>query len=222
MLAASCARLPRMTSPTARAGWRSRSTSPATAARFGGVTAFLESCWTRSLRLTCDGVRHGRGRRGEPDPSCRADARTLARLAAQYADRGVVGFGLSNDERRAAPRRSPEPSASLAGPGLPWYRTVASCWGRGQRPRQPGSSGGRPRVTGPQRRVPGPWWRPEPCSKVARGRTSRSGCTRTPTGCRRADFSAREPSWRSGPTTPCCWVTASPPQYEMALEASTG
>jgi adenosine deaminase len=28
------------------------------------------------------------------------DARTLARLAAQYAGRGVVGFGLANDERR--------------------------------------------------------------------------------------------------------------------------
>jgi adenosine deaminase len=28
------------------------------------------------------------------------DARTLARLAAQYSGRGVVGFGLSNDERR--------------------------------------------------------------------------------------------------------------------------
>lgn len=28
------------------------------------------------------------------------DARTLARLAGQYATRGVVGFGLSNDERR--------------------------------------------------------------------------------------------------------------------------
>jgi len=28
------------------------------------------------------------------------EARTLARLAAQYTDRGVVGFGLSNDERR--------------------------------------------------------------------------------------------------------------------------
>ena len=28
------------------------------------------------------------------------DARVLARLAAQYVDRGVVGFGLSNDERR--------------------------------------------------------------------------------------------------------------------------
>lgn len=28
------------------------------------------------------------------------DARSLARLAAQYAERGVIGFGLSNDERR--------------------------------------------------------------------------------------------------------------------------
>jgi adenosine deaminase len=32
------------------------------------------------------------------------DARTLARLAAQYVDRGVVGFGLSNDERRGTTR----------------------------------------------------------------------------------------------------------------------
>ena len=30
------------------------------------------------------------------------EARTLARLAAQYAGRGAVGFGLSNDERRGA------------------------------------------------------------------------------------------------------------------------
>jgi adenosine deaminase len=30
------------------------------------------------------------------------EARTLARLAAQYTGRGVVGFGLSNDERRGA------------------------------------------------------------------------------------------------------------------------
>jgi adenosine deaminase len=32
------------------------------------------------------------------------EARTLARLAAQYARRGVTGFGLSNDERRGAVR----------------------------------------------------------------------------------------------------------------------
>ncbi|MFF2777879.1 adenosine deaminase [Streptomyces sp. NPDC058052] len=32
------------------------------------------------------------------------EARTLARLAVRYADRGVVGFGLSNDERRGMAR----------------------------------------------------------------------------------------------------------------------
>lgn len=32
------------------------------------------------------------------------DARTLARLAVRYAERGVVGFGLSNDERRGFAR----------------------------------------------------------------------------------------------------------------------
>ncbi|MBY8878093.1 adenosine deaminase [Actinacidiphila acidipaludis] len=32
------------------------------------------------------------------------DARTLARLAVRYADSGVVGFGLSNDERRGLAR----------------------------------------------------------------------------------------------------------------------
>ncbi|MBZ4016464.1 adenosine deaminase [Streptomyces purpurogeneiscleroticus] len=32
------------------------------------------------------------------------DARTLARLAVRYADHGVVGFGLSNDERRGFAR----------------------------------------------------------------------------------------------------------------------
>ena len=32
------------------------------------------------------------------------DARTLARLAVRYSDRGIVGFGLSNDERRGFAR----------------------------------------------------------------------------------------------------------------------
>ncbi|OKK21029.1 adenosine deaminase [Streptomyces sp. CB00455] len=32
------------------------------------------------------------------------DARTLARLAVRYGDRGIVGFGLSNDERRGMAR----------------------------------------------------------------------------------------------------------------------
>ena len=46
------------------------------------------------------------------------DARTLARLAAQYAGRGVVGFGLSNDERRGTTTRvRGRRSRSPSGPG---------------------------------------------------------------------------------------------------------
>src|SRR5688572_20478992 len=70
------------------------------AARFGGITAFTD--------LVLDCVRDASQRTGLPMAVVIAanrtrhplDARTLARLAAQYADRGVVGFGLSNDERR--------------------------------------------------------------------------------------------------------------------------
>jgi adenosine deaminase len=70
------------------------------AARFGGITAFTdlvldavrESSEATGLSI---GVVIAANRTRHP-----LDARTLARLAAQYADRGVVGFGLSNDERR--------------------------------------------------------------------------------------------------------------------------
>ena len=70
------------------------------AARFGGITAFTV--------LVLDAVRDAAERTGIGMAVVIAanrtrhplDARTLARLAAQYAGRGVVGFGLSNDERR--------------------------------------------------------------------------------------------------------------------------
>lgn len=70
------------------------------AARFGGITAFTdlvldavavasrETGLAMAVVIASNRTRHP------------LDARTLARLAAQYADRGVVGFGLSNDERR--------------------------------------------------------------------------------------------------------------------------
>jgi adenosine deaminase len=69
-------------------------------ARFGGITAFTE--------LVLDAVRDASAATGLGIAVVVAanrtrhplDARTLARLAAQYAGRGVVGFGLSNDERR--------------------------------------------------------------------------------------------------------------------------
>jgi adenosine deaminase len=70
------------------------------AAHFGGITAFTELAIDAaraataatgvqvSLIVAANRIRHP------------LDARTLARLAAQYSGRGVVGFGLSNDERR--------------------------------------------------------------------------------------------------------------------------
>lgn len=72
------------------------------AARFGGLTAFTD--------LVLDTVRDAAASTGLGIAVVIAanrtrhplDARTLARLAAQYAGRGVVGFGLSNDERRGA------------------------------------------------------------------------------------------------------------------------
>jgi adenosine deaminase len=72
------------------------------AARFGGITAFTD--------LVLDAVRDASGTTGLGMAVVIAanrtrhplDARTLARLAAQYVGRGVVGFGLSNDERRGS------------------------------------------------------------------------------------------------------------------------
>jgi adenosine deaminase len=72
------------------------------AARFGGITAFTD--------LVLDAVREAAAATGLGIALVVAanrtrhplDARTLARLAAQYAGRGVVGFGLSNDERRGS------------------------------------------------------------------------------------------------------------------------
>jgi adenosine deaminase len=70
------------------------------AARFDGITAFTD--------LVLDAVREASTATGLGIGVVIAanrtrhplDARTLARLAVQYAGRGVVGFGLSNDERR--------------------------------------------------------------------------------------------------------------------------
>lgn len=74
------------------------------AARFGGITAMTE--------LVLDAARDAAAATGVGIGIVVAanrtrhplDARTLARLASQYVDAGVVGFGLSNDERRGDTR----------------------------------------------------------------------------------------------------------------------
>ena len=70
--------------------------------RFGGLTPTLELVLDAAAQASAaTGVGIGlivaANRTKHP-----LEARTLARLAGQYADRGVIGFGLSNDERRGA------------------------------------------------------------------------------------------------------------------------
>ena len=70
------------------------------AARFGGITAFTDlvlDAVTAASREVGIGMAVVIAANRTRHP---LDARTLARLAAQYAGRGVIGFGLSNDERR--------------------------------------------------------------------------------------------------------------------------
>ncbi|WP_205473287.1 adenosine deaminase [Nocardioides sp. SYSU D00038] len=72
------------------------------AARFGNITDFTDLVLD-AVRVASEATGLGMAvviaanRTRHP-----LDARTLARLAARYADRGVVGFGLSNDERRGS------------------------------------------------------------------------------------------------------------------------
>jgi adenosine deaminase len=83
------------------AGWvEVQVTPPGYAARFGGIVAFtellLDACGQASASVGVGlGVVIAANRTRPP-----WEAMTLARLAARHAGRGVVGFGLSNDERQ--------------------------------------------------------------------------------------------------------------------------
>ncbi|MFB9967429.1 adenosine deaminase [Sinosporangium siamense] len=86
-------------------GWLEIQVDPSGYAhRFGGLTATLE-LFLDAARKAADAAGTGMAlivaanRVRHP-----LDAKTLARLAAQYAEHGVVGFGLSNDERRGRAR----------------------------------------------------------------------------------------------------------------------
>ena len=72
------------------------------AARFGGITEFTDlvlDCVREASQQTGLGIAVVIAANRTRHP---LDARTLARLAVQYVDHGVVGFGLSNDERRGS------------------------------------------------------------------------------------------------------------------------
>jgi adenosine deaminase len=90
-------------------GWLEIQVDPSGyAGRFGGLTPVVEVVLDAARAASQSsgvgiGVIIAANRTKHP-----LEARTLARLAAQYVGRGVVGFGLSNDERRgAAPAFAP-------------------------------------------------------------------------------------------------------------------
>jgi adenosine deaminase len=82
-------------------GWLELQADPSGfAPMYGGVTAFTELVLDAAAKAARAaglgiGIIIAANRTRHP-----MDARTLARLAAQYAAHGVTGFGLSNDERR--------------------------------------------------------------------------------------------------------------------------
>ena len=84
-------------------GWLEIQVDPSGyAARFGGLTPFVELVLDAAAQAQAQtgvgiGVIIAANRTKHP-----LEARTLARLAARHAGRGVVGFGLSSDERRGA------------------------------------------------------------------------------------------------------------------------
>jgi adenosine deaminase len=95
-------------------GWLELQADPSGyAARFGGITAFtellLDAAATASSPRVGIAIIIAANRTRHP-----MDARVLARLAAQFAGRGVVGFGLSNDERRG-PAEDFERAFAIAG-----------------------------------------------------------------------------------------------------------
>jgi adenosine deaminase len=86
-------------------GWLEIQVDPSGyAGRFGGLTATVELVLDAARRASDAtglgiGVIIAANRTKHP-----LEARTLARLAAQYAGHGVVGFGLSSDERQGVVR----------------------------------------------------------------------------------------------------------------------
>jgi adenosine deaminase len=95
-------------------GWLELQADPSGyAAIYHGITYFIELLLDAAKRAEARtgvgiGIIIGANRTRHP-----LDARTLARLAVQYTADGVVGFGLSNDERRG-PAEDFEPAFRIA------------------------------------------------------------------------------------------------------------
>ena len=145
------------------------------AAEFGGITAFTELVLDAARAAEREtgvgiGIVIASNRTRHP-----LDARALARLAAQYADHGVVGFGLSNDERRGHTEEFARAFDIARGRGWPRSPTAGSCSGR---PR----SGPRWTCCTPTGSATAyAWWRTPPCSRGWSSAAWPSRCAPPPT-----------------------------------------
>ncbi|MEK8172078.1 adenosine deaminase [Streptomyces sp. M19] len=206
-------------------GWLEIQVDPTSyAPRLGGLIPALEiilDAVDRAARDTGLGIRVLVAANRMKHP---LDARTLARLAVRYADRGIVGFGLSNDERRGFARDFDRAFAIAREGGLLAARTAASwpgraaCatawttwaragWGTGARRRGPAAAGAARRA--------GVTCEVCPSSNVALGVYDKAEDVPLrvlyEAGCR----------WRWAPTTRCCSARGWPRSTNWRA-ASTG
>ena len=160
-------RLVRETAEDERAegsGWLELQADPSGyAGRFGGLTAFTELLLDAAASAAAAtgvgiGIVIAANRTKHP-----LDARTLARLATAFRGHGVVGFGLSNDERRGPAEDFERAFAIAERAGLLRVPHAGELRRPGQRLRQPG----------PAARRPDRAWRP-----VGRGSRSRQAARR--------------------------------------------
>ena len=209
----------------ARAGWRSRWIRRATRPGSAASRRRWNSCSTPPRRRPRpDRGRHRRDHRGQPDqaPAGRADAGQAR--GGQYAGRGVVGFGLSNDERRGAaadfaPAFRIAARAGLMavphGGELSGPASVRACLdelhadriGHGvaaATDRRPAGTAGR---------------RAGHAARSARRPTWRSGSPPTPADVPLRRCSTRRSGLRSARTTRCSSGARLTAQYELAREA---
>ncbi len=198
-------------------GWLEIQVDPSGyAARFGGLTPTVELVLDAAAQATAAtgvgiGVIIAANRTKHP-----LEARTLARLAAQYAGRGVIGFGLSNDERRGVDgrvrARLPHRRPGRAAVRPARRRAVRP----GQRPGLPGRPARRP-DRARHRRGRGPGAGPAAGrtaaspSRSARRPTWRSASSPSPPTCRCRSCWTRACRSRWAPTTRCCSAPGSPP-----------
>lgn len=159
------------------------------------------------------------------------DARTLARLAVRYADRGIVGFGLSNDERRGMARdfdrafaiaREGGLLAAPHGGELSGPASIRSCLddldaariGHGVRAAEdPGCWVFSPTARSPARSAPPPTWRSASTTRRATSRCAPSSTRASRSPSAPTTRSSSAPGWPPSTRSPAASTASATPNW---------